>query len=315
MQYRSLNAEIVRTKEKSTSPVVSFVASTANPDRYGDVINQRGWSLAKYRKNPVILLNHNANQLPIGRGEVDVIDGQLMVDIEFDMGDPIAAEVARKTKEGFMGAVSVGFNPIESTPRSMLSKDDPHYGQRGEYFERAELLEISIVTIPANGEAVAAKSMNIREIVRLEVEALLKSKRIRELNQKQFAEVEAPEGHHWMDYKDGPVLMVGEDADHDGGSKTFRFEIVEEHDPDRMKGKNPEEEDAYHDEDSDEDKGAHKEDEEDKGAHDEDSEEDDKGMHDDDEDDKGMHDDDDDKEKRFLTQTGRDFFALFTNGE
>ena len=89
MQYRSLNAEIVRTKERSASPVVSFVASTANPDRYGDVINQRGWSLAKYRKNPVILLNHNANQLPIGRGEVDVIDGQLMVDIEFDMAIPL----------------------------------------------------------------------------------------------------------------------------------------------------------------------------------------------------------------------------------
>ena len=158
MQYRSLNAEIVKTKEKSARPVVSFVASTANPDRYGDVINQAGWSLAKYRKNPVILLNHNANQLPIGRGEVDVIDGQLMVDIEFDMDDPIAAEVARKTKDGFMGAVSVGFNSIESTPRSMLSKDSPHYGKRGEYFERAELLEISIVTIPANGEAVAAKN-------------------------------------------------------------------------------------------------------------------------------------------------------------
>ena len=142
MRYRSLNAEIVKTKEKSARPVVSFVASTANPDRYGDVINQAGWSLAKYRKNPVILLNHNANQLPIGRGEVDVIDGQLMVDIEFDMDDPIAAEVARKTKEGFMGAVSVGFNAIESTPRSMLSKDNPHYGKRGEYFERAELLKI-----------------------------------------------------------------------------------------------------------------------------------------------------------------------------
>ena len=45
-----------------------------------------------------------------------------------------------------------------------------------------------------------------------------------------------------------------------------------------------------------------------------DSEDEDKGMHDD-EDDKGMHDDDDDKEKRFLTQTERELFALFTNGE
>ena len=158
MQYKSLDAEIIKTVNKEASPIVSFIASTSSPDRYGDVINQAGWSLSKYRKNPVILLNHNANQLPIGRGEVDVIDGQLMVDIEFDMNDPIAAEVARKTEAGFMSAVSVGFNPIESTPRSMLAKDSPFYGKRGEYFERAELLEISIVTIPANGEAVAAKN-------------------------------------------------------------------------------------------------------------------------------------------------------------
>jgi len=158
MQYKSIDAEIVKGAEGERKNLVSFIASTASPDRYGDVINQKGWSLAKYRKNPVILLNHNANQLPIGRGEVDVIDGKLMVDIEFDMEDPIGAEVARKTKDGFMSAVSVGFNPIESTPRSMLSKDNPYYASRGEYFERAELLEISIVTIPANGEAVAAKN-------------------------------------------------------------------------------------------------------------------------------------------------------------
>ena len=160
MQYRSLDAEIVtRAVAKGEKEIVSFVASTSNPDRYGDIINQSGWSLEKFRKNPVILLNHNAtSQLPIGRGEVEVIDGKLMVDVEFDMGDPVAAEVARKTKEGYMGAVSVGCNAISSTPRSMLNQESPYYAPRGEFFERAELLEISIVTIPANGDAVAAKN-------------------------------------------------------------------------------------------------------------------------------------------------------------
>ena len=161
MEYRSLDTEIVtRAAAKGEKEIVSFVASTSSPDRYGDIINQNGWNLDKYRKNPIILLNHNASQLPIGRGEVDVVDGQLMVDVEFDMGDPIAAEVARKTKEGFMGAVSVGFNAIESTPRSSLAKDNPYYAKGGQYFDSAELLEISIVTIPANGEAVAAKNFS-----------------------------------------------------------------------------------------------------------------------------------------------------------
>lgn len=159
MQYRSLDTEIVtRAAREGEKDIVSFVASTSNADRYGDIVNQNGWSLDQYRKNNVILLNHNASHLPIGRGEVAVVDGKLMVDVEFDMGDPMAAEVARKVKAGFMGAVSVGFNAISSTPRSMLNQDSPYYAPRGEFFEKAELLEISIVTIPANGDAVAAKN-------------------------------------------------------------------------------------------------------------------------------------------------------------
>ena len=160
MQYRSLDTEIVtRAAVEGEKDIVSFVASTSNPDRYGDIINQKGWDVTKYRKNNVILLNHNAtSQLPIGRGEVEIVDGKLMVDIEFDMGDALAAEVARKVKAGFMGAVSVGFNAVESTPRSMLKKDNKYYSTRGQFFKSAELLEISIVTIPANGDAVAAKN-------------------------------------------------------------------------------------------------------------------------------------------------------------
>ena len=162
MYIKNLQCEILREKG-SDKPVVSFIASTANPDRYGDVINQRGWDLGKYRKNPVILLNHNANSLPIGRGEVDVVDGQLIVDVEFDMDDPQAKEIARKTKAGFLNAVSVGFNPIDATPRNALEKSHPAHGLSGQYFDRAELLEISIVTIPANGEAVAAKGYAMQD--------------------------------------------------------------------------------------------------------------------------------------------------------
>ncbi len=161
MYIKNLQCEILRDASKD-SPVVSFIASTANADRYGDVINQGGWDLSKYKQNPVILLNHNANSLPIGKGEVEVVDGKLMVDVKFDMDDPQAAEVARKTKAGFLNAVSVGFNPIDATPRSMLEKSHPAHGQSGQYFDKAELLEISIVTIPANGEAVAAKGYDMQ---------------------------------------------------------------------------------------------------------------------------------------------------------
>ena len=132
---------------------VSLVASTATPDRYGDIIDQKGWQLDAYNKNPIVLLNHDSSQLPIGRGQVQVKNDQLVIDVEFDMDDPRAAEVARKTQKGFMNAVSVGFQPLQSTLRAELSKDSPYYGKSGQFFKSAELLEVSIVTIPANGEA------------------------------------------------------------------------------------------------------------------------------------------------------------------
>tara|TARA_R100000655_G_scaffold93154_1_gene134397 strand:- start:205 stop:996 length:792 start_codon:yes stop_codon:yes gene_type:complete len=225
MQYRSIDAEIVKAGNDDDKKLVSFIASTSSPDRYGDVINQNGWSLEKYRKNPVILLNHNANQLPIGRGDVDVIDGKLMVDIEFDMNDPIAAEVARKTKGGFMSAVSVGFNPIDSTPRSMLSKDNPYHAARGEYFERAELLEISIVTIPANGEAVAAKNFigngrtfkvsRLKHIVDVEMEGdrVIVTYLMHEDERKEEEPEELPEDELYHDDESEEHTKAKEDED------------------------------------------------------------------------------------------------------
>ena len=132
---------------------VSFVASTATPDRYGDIIDQKGWSLDAYNNNPIVLLNHDSSQLPIGSGQVEIKNDQLVIDVEFDMDDPRAAEVARKTQKGFMNAVSVGFQPLQSALRAELPKDNPYYGKNGQFFKSAELLEVSIVTIPANGEA------------------------------------------------------------------------------------------------------------------------------------------------------------------
>ena len=136
------------TKEK-----VSFVASSATPDRYGDIIDQKGWILENYKKNAVVLLNHDSNQLPIGKGNVYLRNDKLVIDVEFDKEDERAAEVERKVKAGFMNAVSVGFRPLESKSRSELPEDNKYYGQRGMYYSKAELLEVSIVTIPANGEA------------------------------------------------------------------------------------------------------------------------------------------------------------------
>ena len=68
-----------------------------------------------------------------------------------------AAEVAGNVKAGFINAVSVGFNSGASIDRSDLPEESKFFGKKGIYFQSAELLEVSIVTIPANPEAIAAK--------------------------------------------------------------------------------------------------------------------------------------------------------------
>ena len=71
----------------STKEKVSFVASSDAPDRYGDIIDVRGWVLDNYKRNNVILLNHDSNQLPIARGNVYVRNDKLIVDVEVDSED------------------------------------------------------------------------------------------------------------------------------------------------------------------------------------------------------------------------------------
>ena len=146
---------------------ISYIASTDAIDRYGDVVSQN-WELVAYKKNPIILWNHDQMSPPIGRAaSVEIVDGQLTIDVEFDMEDPHAAMIARKAKAGFINAVSVGFQPLDMTPRSELPKDHKAYGKDGVFYQRSELLELSVVTVPANGQAtqaIAAKSATFSDL-------------------------------------------------------------------------------------------------------------------------------------------------------
>ena len=254
-----------RKKEK-----VSFVASSATPDRYGDIIDQKGWILKNYKKNPVVLLNHDSNQLPIGKGNVYIRNDQLTIDVEFDTEDPRAKEVERKAKKGFMNAVSVGFRPLESKSRSELPTDHKYYGQRGMYYSKAELLEVSIVTIPANGEAtmLEQKFYNaMREEILREVKEVIQDSLI--VN-KHILNVKEEDDRYIVEFAK-PEMKMEEDA---------------------MK---EEEEERAMDKEEEEDKEMDKEEEEKEM----DEEEEDKYHHDEDSEDKEMDSEDETEEKSF----------------
>ena len=232
---------------------VSFVASSATPDRYGDIIDVRGWVLDNYKRNNVILLNHDSNQLPIARGNVYVRNDKLIVDVEFDSEDERAKEVERKVKAGFMNAVSVGFRPLESKSRSELPTDHKYYGQRGMYYSKAELLEVSIVTIPANGEATmleqkfynAMKEEILREVKSAIQDNLIVNKHIlnvKEEDDRYIVEFAKPE----MEMEEDAMKEEEEERAMDKEEEEERAMDKEEEE----KEMEEEGEDKYHDEDS-----------------------------------------------------------------
>lgn len=134
-----------------------YILSDESVDRYGDVIKLSAWRLANFKRNPIVLFNHD-NNFPIGRWEdVGVRDGALRARFVPAARGTSARidEINSLREQGILKATSVGFKPLKAEPRS---------GGRGVDYTEAELLETSIVSVPANPNALhVAKSLNISD--------------------------------------------------------------------------------------------------------------------------------------------------------
>ncbi len=133
--------------------------TTNSIDRYGEVVDPAGAMLDKYRKNPVVLLNHITWGLPIGKNIwIKAEPNGLLAKTRFaDTRE--GADVFRLYDEGFMKAWSIGFLPLQWNDGSAGS------GFRRQ-FTQWELLEYSAVTVPANPDAVSS-ALNIVQSPRI----------------------------------------------------------------------------------------------------------------------------------------------------
>jgi HK97 family phage prohead protease len=131
-----------------------FVLSDNSKDRMGDVIEADGWELGEFRQNPIALFNHNKFE-PIGTWEKVRVEGnRLLGKLRMAAKGTSARidELIALVDQRVLRAVSVGFRSLE---RSEL----PDGGIR---FIRQSLLEVSLVSIPANANAVQLmRSLNI----------------------------------------------------------------------------------------------------------------------------------------------------------
>ena len=114
------------------------VATTQGVDRDGEVIMVQGWDFENFNKSPVVLWGHNYSSLPIGAVTSLTVEGDSVIAKGVFARSDFAQEVRALYDDGFLKTVSVGFIPHE---------------RNGAVITKAELLELSFVSVPANPDA------------------------------------------------------------------------------------------------------------------------------------------------------------------
>jgi len=142
----------VRSAEVTGPGRLRVVASDETIDRYGDIVRVSGWDLRNYRKNPIVLFGHSSRD-PIGTAQMTVEDKQLIADISLGAPGttPMIDAVRALVDQKILKAVSVGFRPTKVPNEIKDPKTNEWTG--GYEFVGQELLENSIVSIPANPSA------------------------------------------------------------------------------------------------------------------------------------------------------------------
>jgi HK97 family phage major capsid protein/HK97 family phage prohead protease len=149
---------VIRKTHMAENQGMEFVLSDATADRYGDVILANGWDLANFKKNPIALFNHNPDFIVGNWERLSIKDGGLRGHLKLAPAgtSPRIDEIRKLIEAGILKAVSVGFRPIEKKPRSASAP--------GDLYVKSELVETSLVSVPANPNALAvAKSLKISD--------------------------------------------------------------------------------------------------------------------------------------------------------
>ena len=187
VSYRSVASEIRKKNEDTRT--VTFVASDDSVDSAGTVLNQDNWDLRRFNSNGIIGYQHkvyggwddtdNPDNV-IGKGFAYIEDKKLMVDITFEPADinPLAEKIYQKIMFGSLRAVSVGFLPIGRGKFGEGAESEIYY------FAGQELLEVSVVNIPANPKALKKSMEAEAEFIEAE------RKRLREEAETETIEVE-----------------------------------------------------------------------------------------------------------------------------
>jgi len=131
--------------------IMDFIICDNTVNRYGWRLLVEGIDTEGFLKNPVCCVQHSTYMIPVGKwSNLRVEKGQLIGTVEFDRYDDDAVKLYWKYKDGYMSAVSLNIIPIEQSDdvKQLLP------GQSCPTITKSELLEISLVTLPGQKNAV-----------------------------------------------------------------------------------------------------------------------------------------------------------------
>lgn len=153
---------------KSINDTYTFVLTSNIIDRENERMNVQGINFADYMNNPVVLYNHDGQDFPVGTMQrIWIENNKLLGEIVFHDIDAESIKAHEYVKNHVLNAVSIGFIPVEF-------KEDKINGKSIITFIKSNLLEVSLVALPANPEAIRIK--NFFSIIKRENKMEIKEK-------------------------------------------------------------------------------------------------------------------------------------------
>ena len=190
--------------------ILEFVGSTADVDRYGDIIEVEGWDLKNFKKNSPFLWAHNYQAPPVGTVVKAFTDERgLICHTYFPTDEEIAVQgwpsniptpetVYRLYKIGSLKATSVGFAGLEREPITDQKNDGQQTGWR---YLKSELYELSAVPVPANPYAVIQQAVQKGVVTEKDVAPFLAAAE---------PEGEGDNGNHFAELREKVRTLQGE---------------------------------------------------------------------------------------------------------
>lgn len=173
VETRALFGDAVRDIDPDSRTATFVAATETGVDTFQgkEFLRMRGGDFERFRKNPVVLDTHDrfTAGAVIGRAEISTVGRKLIAEVEF-AETRRADDIWQLVQGGFLRALSVGFRARDVLP---LAEGESNGAGKNRIegpariIKEWELFEISVVPVPADGEALKRSFFNQDEAGKL----------------------------------------------------------------------------------------------------------------------------------------------------